>query len=66
MATELLGNTLFICYSESLYEPLMLKVRENLKANKDLATRNDAIGQNLQRVVGVVVDSVKQLKTFAS
>ena len=59
MATETLGNTLFICYSDSLYEPLMLKVRENLKSNKDLADRNEAINQNLQRVVGVIVDTVR-------
>ena len=65
-ATETLGNTLFICYSDSLYENLMLKIRENLKTNQDLAQRNIAIGANLQRVVNVIVDTHKQLKLFAA
>lgn len=44
----------------------MLKVRENLKTNQDLAQRNIAIGANLQRVVNVIVDTHKQLKAFAA
>ena len=43
MATESIGDTLKICYSESVYEYIIEKVEEQLKANTDLRTRIEAI-----------------------
>ena len=42
-AIETLGSTLMICYSEGPYQNLMYEVEQNMKVNKEMRQKHEAI-----------------------
>lgn len=43
IAIETLGSTLMICYSEGPYQNLMYEVEQNMKVNKEMRQKHEAI-----------------------